>query len=280
LSAKALSAARDEKYRNYSLFTGTGVKYGIMLVVRFYRVFLNRLSTWVPFPRIVAARLRRHRFAQIVPLGVNCETAFRFYRRWGFVDSSLAAWAQLYDLDTTVRMLRDLNAVMAGPATFEPSSKMWKCGNCGVKFHGKLKYGRADTPEEIAADLADLKSRVAHLREKLVRYAVHDSETLFAHRLSERDEREPNRLGARLDALEDALVRLGARNWKLLVICETAYAAALPQGAHRVFRTVRQFNPTDNVTNPDLGDGIGWQAIFTEFAPAKIQPKKHAFKFE
>jgi len=246
----------------------------------FVRTQLNRLSAWFPFPRIAAARLRQRRYAQIVPLGVNCETAFRFYRRWGFVDSSLAAWAQLYDLDTTVGMLRRLDAVMAGEAEFESGSKMWKCGNSGVKFHGKLKYGHADTPEEIAADLADLRSRVAHLRDKLVCYAANDDETLFIHRLSERDQREADKLAARLDALEDAIAKLGAKNWKLLVVCETPFLAAMPQGPNRVFRAVRRFNPTDDVTNADSGDGIGWQAIFTEFAPAKILPKKHGFKFE
>lgn len=246
----------------------------------FRHVLANRLSTWFPFPRIVSARFRRNRIAQIVPVGVNCEVAFRFYRRWGFVDSSLAAWAQLYNLETTVRMLRNLSAVMTGEATFEPQSKMWKCGNTGVKFHGKLKYGRADTPGEIAADLADLRDRVAHLREKLLRSAANEAETLFIHRLSESDECETGRLADRLDALEAALVGLGARNWRLLVICEEPFLADMPKGPNRLFRSVRLFNPTDDVTNADLGDGIGWQAIFSEFAPLKVLPKKHAFKFE
>lgn len=246
----------------------------------FRHVLANRLSVWFPFPRIVSARFRRHRFAQIVPVGVNCEVAFRFYRRWGFVDSSLAAWAQLYDLDTTARMLRNLSSVMTGEATFEPQSKMWKCGNTGVKFHGKLKYGHVDTPDEIAADLADLRSRVAHLREKLLRFATNGAETLFIHRLSGIDERDTDRLAGRLDALEAALAGLGARNWRLLVICEKPFLANMPEGPNRIFRSVRRFNPTDDVTNADLGDGIGWQAIFTEFAPLKVLPKKHAFKFE
>ena len=36
----------------------------------------------------------------------------------------------------------------------------------------------------------------------------------------------------------------------------------------------------DRVTDPGLGDTVGWDAVFTEFAPAEIQRKKHAFKFE
>jgi len=240
----------------------------------------NRLSSWFPFPRIVAARFRRHRYAQIDPIGVNCEVAFRFYRRWGFVDSSLAAWAQLFDLDTTVHLLRHLSDVLSGEATFDPKSKMWTCANCRVRFHGKLPYGTTDTPEAVAADLADLRGRVGHMRDKFCDHLRNGRETLFVHRLAESDERETDRLAARLDALECALSDLGAKNWKLLVICEEPFLATMPPGPNRVFRAVRRFNPTKNITDADLGDGIGWQAIFTEFAPAKVLPKRHGFKFE
>lgn len=230
--------------------------------------------------RLLSARKHRHRYSQIVPLGVNCEVAFRFYRSWGFVDSSLAAWAQLFNLDTAINMLRNLPQLMTGEATFDPKSKMWTCENCHVRFHGKLKYGHEDSPEEIASDLADLRGRVDHLLKKLIDYASNDHETLFIHRLAEADEREIEKLAARLDALEASLVKLGARNWKLLVICETPYLDKMPMGPNRVFRAVDRFNPSNDITNAKLGDGIGWKAIFSEFAPAKVLPKQHGFKFE
>jgi hypothetical protein len=31
---------------------------------------------------------------------------------------------------------------------------------------------------------------------------------------------------------------------------------------------------------PEAGDPVAWNAIFTEFAPAKVLKKAHAFKFE
>jgi hypothetical protein len=34
------------------------------------------------------------------------------------------------------------------------------------------------------------------------------------------------------------------------------------------------------VVKPKLGDPAGWKALFTEFSPSKILPKKHPFKFE
>ncbi len=54
----------------------------------------------------------------------------------------------------------------------------------------------------------------------------------------------------------------------------------MPPGPNRLFRAVAKFNPCDRVTDADAGDTLGWKAIFSEFAPAKLLPKKHAFKFE
>ena len=54
----------------------------------------------------------------------------------------------------------------------------------------------------------------------------------------------------------------------------------MPSSEHRIFRAVKAFNPLAKVTSADLGDPVGWNAIFSEFAPAKILPKAHGFKFE
>ena len=77
------------------------------------------------------------------------------------------------------------------------------------------------------------------------------------------------------------IVRLGAKNWKLLVVCQSSDLKKMPPASeHRIFRCVKAFNPIAKVTHRDLGDPVGWNAIFSEFAPAKILPKAHAFKFE
>ena len=47
-----------------------------------------------------------------------------------------------------------------------------------------------------------------------------------------------------------------------------------------IFRSVRKFNPTNQVTNKKLGDRHGWNAIFSEFAPRTVLAQKHKFKFE
>jgi len=233
-------------------------------------------------PALIRARIHRHRYAQIVPLGVNCEVGFRFYRKWGFLDSSLLAWAQTFNLATVTRVLGDLGRLMTGPATLHEVSKMWHCEQTGTFFHGQLKWDRGHrdyTEAEIADDLANLRGRIAHLKTKLLDYLANDGETLLVHRLSDGDAVSGD-LDVRLRALEAALAKLDARNCTLLVITERKHLPNMPSAPNRVFRAVEKFNPCDRVTDPDAGDTLGWNAVFTEFAPKRILEKKHAFKFE
>ena len=229
----------------------------------------------------LVARLRRKRFAQILPLGINCETAFRFFRKWGFVESSLFAWAQSRNLATVTSALERFDELLAGSVTLNPSDHLWLCGNTGIRFHGKLKWtpGLSPSQEELDADLADLKGRLAHLKDKFRDYLRNAGTTLLVHRLAAADAADPD-LGKKLDALEAAIQKLGAANWKLLVICERKDLSHMPKGPNRIFRAVREFNPGSAITDARRGDPTGWNSVFSEFAPARILPKSHAFKFE
>ena len=251
------------------------------LEYRWKRLSLPLARAYVATLGQLVARLRRKRFDQIVPVGVNCETAFRFFRKWGFVDSSLFAWAQSRNLATVAAALARFDAIAAGPIAPNASDHLWLCGNSGVRFHGKLKWrpGATPTQDELDADLADLRERVAHLKRKFLDYLRNEKSTLFVHRLAAADAVAPD-LAARLDTLEAELVRLGARNWRLLVICERKDLGRMPPGANRIFRAVAAFNPGSDIANARRGDAPGWNAVFSEFAPARILAKAHSFKFE
>lgn len=233
-------------------------------------------------PSMLWARIRRRTFDQIVPLGTNCEVAFRFYMSWGFVDSSLFAWALTFDLQKICETLRKLDRLLAGEVVFSDSAKMWKCEETGILFHGNLKWSPghpAYSEEEMAADLAALRGRIAHLRVKFLDYLRNNAKTLLVHRIAEEDALSSD-LDSRLSELETALAGLGARNCTLLVVTERRNLPNMPVGPNRVFRAVKRFNPCDRVTDDNAGDPVGWRAVYAEFAPAKILPKKHAFKFE
>lgn len=246
---------------------------------------LNRLkalwfSRFNPIADLIALR-RRQKFDRIAILGFNCETAFRFYNRWGFLDSSLFAWANTIDLMTLTRALENFDHIGTEGFEFHAPSRMWRCKASGIFFHGKMraKGGSPDpTPEQIAVDLADLTARVAHLRDKFLRYLTSEESTLLAYRLG--DEAAAPALENKLRALEQALTKLGARNYKLLIITTRKTLHLMPAGENRIFRAVNKFNPPTAVTNVKRGDSANWNRIWSEFAPKKILPKKHAFKFE
>ena len=276
---KARNAKRRQKMERKMAELGatTPLQYWLYRARRVFRKVLCHVG-----PRAIAARLRQRKYAQIVLLGMNCDLPFRFYRRWGFVDSSLFAWANSKDLATLTSALGKIDTLADGKFEVSERSRMWLNVDTGILFHGKLNWEEGTgTPSqaELDKDLADLRERLRHLAEKLRRCLSNEEETLVVHRLSEEDAGAPD-LAARLAAFEDAISRLGAKNWRHLVICRASDLAKMPSSEHRIFRAVKAFNPLAKVTSADLGDPVGWNAIFSEFAPAKILPKAHGFKFE
>lgn len=232
--------------------------------------------------RIPIARLRQKKFDQIVPLGYNCETAFRFYCKWGFLDASLFAWTSLSSINRLIEAISNPNRIGAGEMRFSQSSRMWTCRLTDICFHGRMKAVPGQPPAsqaEIDADLADLLGRISHLRAKFTEYATNGKSTLFVYKPRPEDV-ERHDFNSRLDDLEAAIAGIGSRNWKLLVVCERPAAEKIHAGENRIVRSVRRYAPKNDVTNRKKGDPTGWNLIFTEFAPRKILPKKHKFKFE
>lgn len=287
-AVRALAQVRDYRTRaekaEYRLMKKRAhwAKYGAASALGYRLAKLQRGIFKDVMPSVLRARLRRVKYAQIMPLGTNCEVAFRFYVSWGFVDSSLFAWAQTFGLRKMCETLRKIDRLFAGEVSFSDASKMWKCEETGVYFHGQLKWspGHPDySADELAADLAALRGRVGHLRVKFLDYLRNDARTLLVHRISDGDAADPD-LDGRIAELESVLAGLGARNCTLLVVTERRNLPRMPAGPNRVFRAVEKFNPCDRVTDVNAGDPVGWRAVYSEFAPAKILPKKHAFKFE
>lgn len=224
---------------------------------------------------------RRQKFDHFVILGFNCEPAFRFFTRWGFLDSSLFAWANSGDLMRLSGALMEFSRLGTEGFDYHAASRMWMCRASGIYFHGKLKPHPGDpepTEAQLANDCDDLAARILHLKEKFLAYARDDAPTLFVYRLG-KEAAEPA-LDNKIRFLERALAHLGAKNARLLFVCERKTLHLMPRGEGRVFRAVNRFNPPDDVTNRKKGDPSGWRRIYDEFAPARILPKAHAFKFE
>ena len=235
---------------------------------------------WNLFYDLQACR-RQRKFEQVAFLGATCEAAFRFYCRWKFLDSSLFAWAGTKSIARLTEVITDLSRLGTGAFSLYEKVLIWKCENTGFVFHGKFRGNENPTPDQLAADREDLRARLAHLKEKFIRYATNEKPTLFIYRVAEKDEVAPD-LADKFAKLEAALESIGARNWTILAICEREHLSNMPVGSvkHTVFRAVNRFNPTDEVTNRKKGDPSGWRRVFTEFAPLHLLKKAHDFKFE
>ncbi len=246
---------------------------------------LNRLlglwySRFNPIADFIA-RCKRRKYDQIAILGYNCEAAFRFFRRWKFLDSSLFAWANSIDIMTLTYALENLEHLGTEGFEYILPTRMWKCKKSGIQFHGKMKdyVGSPEkTEEQIAEDIKDLTERIAYLKKKFLRYLTNDKATLLVYRIG--DEATAPALDSKLDALEKALAKLGAKNCKLLIVTKRDTLHLMPTGENRIFRAVNKFSPPDDVTNRKEGDRANWNRIWSEFAPKTILPKKHSFKFE
>ncbi len=242
---------------------------------------LQRLASAIS-PRILLARMRARKFDHVFSLGVNCEPAFRFFCKWGFVDSTPFAWTQTFDIARLTRALRHPEETGADGFEWKPRALMWQCRRTGLCFHGKMKVSFGQPPpdeEAMKADREDLAGRLAHLQKKLASACADNSKKVFVYRVNS-SEVLAGGIGEKLDDLQRALHELGAKDSLLLVVAERAVARRIPPAPGRVVRSVKAFNPCNRVAVRTMGDPVGWDAVFTEFAPAVVKKATHKFKFE
>ena len=131
---------------------------------------------------------------------------------------------------------------------------------------------------DVEAEKADLRSRVAHLREKFYRQLRDDEPTLAALKLSPADCVRGDELANNLVA---QLTAMGGRNFRLLVVCQKADAAFFPR-SHPAYelRTVSCFSPDWDTASEQAGDRLGWMKIWREFAPARKIVQHKTYKFQ
>lgn len=234
------------------------------------------------FPRLMLARMRRKKFDHVLSLGMNCEPAFRFSLSWGFVDSTPFAWSTCGNPLSLADVIRNPGHIGCDGFSWEASSLMWKCNKSGISFHGKLAIDprRAVLPPDVLdADRAELIQRMAYLNDKFTRILSDNSSKALIYRVSTKVALAGD-VTEKIEAVQRSLEDRGAKNYTLVVVVERKAKGRIPPGPNRLVRIVNAFNPVESVVKPKLGDPIGWRALFTEITPAKILPKKHAFKFE
>lgn len=225
----------------------------------------------ITFPiRRFVATMKRKRYQHILSLGMNCEVAFRQVVAWGAVDSSLFNWGLTRSIPILTRAIECFGDIFNGNIVRGQEDEIWNCALTGIATHG-----RTYTEE----DREDTRGRMKHLKEKFLKQISDEGKTLFIRRLHDKDLESPT-LKEDLLKLDNALRKLGSRNHEYLLIVEKRNVKKVPRVRGFYVRTVKMFNPFDDVVNKDIGDYIGWNTIFSEFVPLVKPQKKSAYKFE
>jgi len=227
-------------------------------------------------------RARKH--SVFLSLGRSCETAFRYYRSHGFLESALFQWAGYYKMEYLIDSLEHWDRLLTGGIT--GPNPLYTCNNTQLLFHGKAPTekwvgGITDANRaEAEADHADTLSRMLHLKEKFL-VQIKTPNALLTYKMRQEDWFD-SACESRVRRLYDLLLSFGARDFDFVIILEDACRAKrLAFDLPRTFvRYVREFNPEDQVTNVKLGDDYGWKLIFDEFVPSRKLIQKHKFKFE
>lgn len=226
------------------------------------------------------------KYDNIVFLGYNCESAYRFYRQYKFVDSSIFGWSYI-TFEQLKYALDNFSDIGSGNFEYEYDSYMFKDLNTGIYFHGKTPASAFTKDDEqnkkmIEEDKLELKSRLEYLKCKFRNYATNGKPTLYVKKINRADSGEDfvntrNNILWLLGCLETTCMN----DFKLLLITEKDfYHKFLFENEKIITRYVEKYSPDECVTNKKLGDSFGWRAIFTEFQPKNIKKQKGKLKFE
>lgn len=225
------------------------------------------------------ALLKSKKYDNIILLGYNCEIAFRFFQQYHFLDSSLFAWTgvTLEQLKYFLENSQDVGV------DFSLYGNLFKCVKSGILFHGRTNLTATVHKlqgEALEIEKAELRSRIAYLKDKFFEYSTNGKNTLYIRKIIKDDVDDPN-FQQNILYLYNKLSSICKNEFKLLLIVEEEnYKKVIFDNENILIRTVHKFSPNADVTNKKYGDKLGWRNIFTEFQPAMKKKQTKKFKFE
>ena len=227
---------------------------------------------------------KKKKYSHFLLLGYNCELAYRFLRANGFLDSTFFAWSGAGDCKGLVNALRRFDEVFAGDMNLGyTANDIFECAATGVLTHSRYNpKGGGKSSDRKASDIesekAEVRSRMAYLREKFYRQLRDEEPTLAVVKMRSEECSEGD---ARLRALDEQLRAMGGRNYSLLAICQKADAVHFPkEHPSYLLRTVSSYNPEWRAVTEQMGDRVGWTLIWHEFAPMRVLVQHKTYKFD
>lgn len=217
---------------------------------------------------------------KIISLGNNCEVSFQIEMYQGYLDSGLFSWAFTLNDDKFLLALENIDDIFMNGVHFHmPSDDMFYDEKYDITFHGRtLKTLMFDSEGNIknqtAYDecLAELKSRLGHLKDKAKQDFISDSEKIYLRKVEICPEPDGTfhysraiDFISRLNLILDQKVLNGT--YKLVIVIEKQHLTPALQALQtdKLFlRTVDYFAPFYDTKNG--ADHESWRKILLEFA--------------
>ena len=227
---------------------------------------------------------RKERFGHFLFFGYNCEIAYRFLKVNGFLDSTFFAWTNTGGGENMLNALSKFDVLFTGEMRRSAAGgDMYIDSASNVAAHTRYSPNKADriavqSMDDIESEKAELRSRMAHLREKFYRQLRDDEPTLAVIKLRSDECAQGDDIARRLVG---RLNEMGGRNFKLLVVCQRADAVHFPsEHPDYLLRTVSRYTPDWLVATQQIGDRLGWTLIWKEFAPIRKIVQHKTYKFD
>jgi len=219
-------------------------------------------------------------YDHIISLGYNCEVSFQFFKKYGFVESSLFAWVNTLNIENIIYAINHLDKI--GSGKLENINPMWKCFNTNISFHGKAPmdmWANNPTKEMIENDKCELLQRIAYLKNKFLNTGMDGKNNLYIFKYPSNNYTQKHVINE-INKLFSSLRKIVTNNFDLLIILEkTFYPDIKIDNKNIIVRRVDFFTPEDDVTTKN-NDKKHWRKIFSEFRPNFKLKKSKKFKFE
>ncbi|MBQ2645143.1 hypothetical protein IJG14_06200 [bacterium] len=238
--------------------------------------------------RYLFALRNSQKYENIICLGYNCEIAYRFYKKYKFIDSSLFGWTYV-TFNQLKFALENFELIGNGDFEYDMPSHTIKCLNTGIFFHGRTSASEFTNNEEenekiINEDKIELKSRIKYLKDKFIKYTNNGKSTLYIRKVDLNNMRltdDCEQKRKEVIWIYNYLKSFCKNKFKLLIVVEKPfYDKFVFDNSAIITRYVEKYSPDSCVTAKNEGDKYGWNLIFTEFQPKNRKKQKGKLKFE
>ncbi len=216
-------------------------------------------------------------FEHILSLGCNCEIAFREVTYFDFEESNLFNWCAIFSFDHLIDVIDDVNKVGSEGYTADLKLEMSQCNKTKMWFHHKTHPKQLEGESLLDAINRDTKERMDYLKNKFTRVMQSNDKKLYIYAVRKDDLKED--INEKIQVLYNKMVEKGAKNFKLLILCEEKDREMFNVGENIMLRTVKYFAPKHDVVNKKYFNN-GFKDIFNEFYFSKKPKVKKSAEYK